>query len=53
VNINKKINDYEDRLQYYAALNAKCDMIITENIGDFFFSEIPVYTPKDYILNVL
>lgn len=53
VNINNKINDYEDGLQYYAALNAKCDMIITENIGDFFFSEIPVYTPKDYILNVL
>jgi predicted nucleic acid-binding protein len=53
VNINKKINDYEDGLQYYAALDAKCDMIITENIGDFFFSEIPVYTPKDYILNVL
>ena len=52
-NINKKINDYEDGLQYYAALNAKCDVIITENIGDFFFSEIPVYTPKDYILNVL
>jgi predicted nucleic acid-binding protein len=53
VKINNKINDYEDGLQYYAALNAKCDMIITENIGDFFFSEIPVYTPKDYILNVL
>ncbi|OYU68187.1 MAG: twitching motility protein PilT [Cytophagaceae bacterium BCCC1] len=53
VNINNKINDYEDGLQYYAALNAKCDMIITENIGDFFFSEIPVYTSKDFILNVL
>lgn len=53
VNINNKINDYEDGPQYYAALNAKCNMIITENIGDFFFSEIPVYTLKDYILNVL
>lgn len=53
VNNNKKINDYEDGLQYYAALNAKCDVIITENISDFFFSEIPVHTSKDFILNVL
>ncbi|MCF8326069.1 MAG: PIN domain-containing protein [Leadbetterella sp.] len=53
VNNNKKINDYEHGLQYYAALNAHCDIIITENIDDFFFSEIPVYTSKDFILNVL
>jgi predicted nucleic acid-binding protein len=53
VNNNKKINDYEHGLQYYAALNAHCDIIITENIDDFFFSEIPVYTSKDFILYVL
>jgi predicted nucleic acid-binding protein len=53
VNNNKKINDYEHGLQYYAALNAHCDIIITENIDDFVFSEIPVYTSKDFILNVL
>lgn len=52
VNNNKKINDYEDGLQYYSAINAQCDMIITENLKDFFFSEIPVYTSKDFILNV-
>ncbi len=53
VNNNKKINDYEDGLQYYSAINAQCEMIITENFKDFFFSEIPVYTSKDFILNVL
>ena len=53
VNLNKKINDYEDGLQYYAALNANCNMIITENIKDFYFSELPVYTSKDFILSVL
>jgi predicted nucleic acid-binding protein len=53
VNSNKKINDYEDGLQYYAAINAKCDMIISENTKDFFFSEIPVHTSKSFILNVL
>lgn len=53
VNNNKKINDYEDGLQYYSAINAQCDMIISENLKDFFFSEIPVHTSKDFILNVL
>jgi predicted nucleic acid-binding protein len=53
VNSNKKINDYEDGLQYYSAFNAGCQMIITENVRDFFFSEIPIHTSKDFILNVL
>jgi predicted nucleic acid-binding protein len=53
VNNNKKINDYEDGLQYYSAKQAGCQMIITENVKDFYFSEIPVHTSKDFILNVL
>ena len=53
VNSNKKIYDYEDGLQYYASLNAGCDLIITENLKDFFFSDIPVYTSKEFIMNVL
>lgn len=41
---NKKILDFEDGLEYYAALKSSCDYIITEDIGDFYFSEIPVVT---------
>ena len=40
--LNKKIHDFEDGLQYYAALNKKCKYIITENIEDFYFSEIEI-----------
>lgn len=53
VNANKKIKDYEDGLQYYAALNGGCNVIITENISDFYFSEIPVHSSKEFILEVL
>jgi predicted nucleic acid-binding protein len=53
VNTNKKINDYEDGLQYYSALSSGCQMIITENKSDFFFSEIPVHNSKEFILEVL
>jgi predicted nucleic acid-binding protein len=52
-NGNVKIIDYEDGLQYYAALHAHCSAIITENTRDFYFSEIPVYTSKEFILNIL
>lgn len=53
LNKNKKVLDYEDGLQYYSALSAGCDAIITEDLNDFHFSEIPVYTSKDFILNIL
>ena len=39
---NKKVNDFEDGLEYYAALSCNCDVIITEDLNDFYFSSIPV-----------
>lgn len=40
---NKKVTDFEDGLEYYAAANCKCDAIITEDINDFYFSSTPIY----------
>ena len=39
---NPRIKDYEDGLEYYAAQNSGCACIITEDRGDFYFSEIEV-----------
>lgn len=39
---NQKIKDFEDGLQYYSALNQKCNVILTEDQHDFYFSEIEV-----------
>jgi len=39
---NPKIYDFEDGLEYHAALDAGCQVIITEDTGDFWFSEIEV-----------
>ena len=39
---NQKINDFEDGLQYYSALGQECDIIVTEDQHDFYFSEIEV-----------
>jgi len=46
---NKKVNDFEDGMEYYAAENNNCDAIITEDISDFYFSSIPVFNSKAFI----
>ena len=52
---NKRINDFEDGLEYYAAKSVKCKYIITEDTEDFHFSEIEVLSCErffsDYLLN--
>ena len=52
---NKKIHDFEDGLEYYAAKEVKCNCIITEDTEDFYFSEIEVLDCKEffnrYLLN--
>ncbi|HSQ44133.1 MAG TPA: PIN domain-containing protein [Ginsengibacter sp.] len=45
---NRAINDFEDGLEYYAAVESKCDCIITEDIGDFYFAKIEVLTSEDF-----
>ncbi len=41
--------DFEDTLQYQAALDAGCDCIITRNEKDFSFSSIPVMSAASYL----
>jgi predicted nucleic acid-binding protein len=48
---NTKIDDFEDGLQYYSAINAKCDLILTENVSDFHFSKIKVLDSEDFLVN--
>jgi predicted nucleic acid-binding protein len=50
---NKKVNDFEDGIEYYAAINNKCDVIITEDIDDFYFADIPVLKSRDFLQKYL
>jgi predicted nucleic acid-binding protein len=45
---NVAVNDFEDGLEYYSALENKCDCIITEDILDFYFSKIEVIRSEDF-----
>ena len=46
---NKKINDFEDGLEYYSAVRHKCDVIITEDVADFYFSDITVLSAENFM----
>ena len=47
-----RAKDFEDAMQYYSALSIEADCIVTSNIKDFPFSEIPVYKPAEFLDNV-
>ncbi|MEQ9300187.1 MAG: PIN domain-containing protein [Cyclobacteriaceae bacterium] len=48
---NKAVEDFEDGMQYYAALNERCDCIITENKQDYYFSDIEVASSEEFLIN--
>jgi len=45
---NKKIHDFEDGLQYYAALHSNCSCIVSNDQDDFYFSDLPVYNAERF-----
>lgn len=47
---NKAIEDFEDGMQYYAALSQGCDCIVTENKSDYYFSEVEVLTCEEFLI---
>ncbi len=49
---NKFIHDFEDGMEYYSAIQHKCDCIITENQKDFYFSEIEVVGCETFLMKL-
>ena len=47
--IASRFSDFEDAMQYYTALKAKADFIITRNGKDFAASKIPVMTATEFL----
>ena len=42
-------NDYEDATQYKSAVSVEADCIVTRNKKDYQLSNIPVYTPQEFL----
>lgn len=46
---NPQVHDFEDGLEYYSAFQENCDFIVTENLEDFYFSEIEVLNCEEFL----
>src|SRR5690606_21584799 len=46
---DKRVLDFEDGLEYYAALQAGCEAIVTEDRDGFYFSAVPVANCMDFL----
>lgn len=44
-----RINDFEDGLEYYSAIKESCNVIVTEDKDDFYFSEIEVLNCSEFL----
>ena len=42
-------NDYEDATQYKSAISVDADCVVTRNKKDYQSSNIPVYTPHEFL----
>jgi len=47
--LTSNFTDFEDALQYHSALAEECNIIITRNAKDFKKSELPVFTPLEFL----
>lgn len=47
---NKSVQDFEDGLEYYSALSAECDCLVTQDVGDFHFSNIEVMDAETFLI---
>jgi len=44
-----KSNDFEDALQYFSAVQANSDFLLTRNVKDYDFASMPVLIPSDFL----
>lgn len=50
--LNSSFADFEDALQYFSAVDANCEIIITRNNKDFKQSLLPVMTAAEYLHSI-
>lgn len=50
---DNKVHDFEDGIEYFAAKACKCNLIVTEDIHDFYFSDIEVMNARQFFESIL
>lgn len=50
--INSNFKDFEDAIQYFSAIESKCDIILTRNEKDFKNALIPIMDAESYLISL-
>lgn len=50
--LNSNFRDFEDAVQYYAALKNNLETILTRNTKDYRVDDIPVMTPDEFLYSL-
>ena len=48
--ISLQASDFEDALQYFSAVQAEADCLVTRNIKDFAFADMEVFDSKTFVV---
>ncbi len=49
LSLGDEFKDFEDGIQYFIALENSCQAIVTRNKKDFKKSQIPIFSPKEFL----
>ncbi len=49
LSLTSNFKDFEDAVQYYSAVQAKSECLITRNKGDYKVDILPVLTPEEFL----
>ncbi len=49
LSLTSDFSDFEDAIQYYSAIQAKADCVITRDKNDYISDKIPALTPEEFI----
>lgn len=47
--LRQKTKDFEDSVQYYTALRSGAEYIVSRNVRDYPYNDIPVVSPLDFL----
>ena len=47
--LSSEFKDFEDGIQYYCAIENKCAAILTRNLKDYKYADIPVMTAESFL----
>lgn len=49
LSLSSNFRDFEDAVQYYSCIEAKCEVLVTRNTKDFPTQVIPIVSPQNFL----